>query len=198
MNGSFPRAVRYGRIVGRAALLLVLAACRVNFDEVAPTGDAALPGDQAGSAGDDAAMADAGPDAALTCPGTYVTVVGESSKYRAVNNSSGWLAAEQACEADGTHLWIPDTAAEMAMLVALLPGQNLWTGITDRRTVGQWLRVTGGTQMYLPWETGEPDAQQPECLRMDGLTTQLGDQDCTSGGRYICECDGAAADPTTY
>jgi hypothetical protein len=183
--------------VGRAVLLLVFAACRVNFDEL-QAGDAA-PADQAGpgdGAGADGPMTDGGPDAALVCPGTYVTVAGETSKYRAVNNSSDWLSAEQACEAEGTHLWIPDTAAEIAMMTALLPAQNLWTGITDRRTVGQWLRVTGGTHTFLPWEAGEPDLSAPECVRMDGLTTQLVDQGCSSGGRYICECDGAAADPT--
>lgn len=168
--------------------LAVIAGCRVNFDDLraddAPAGDAP--------------SADAAPDAALLCPASYITVAGQTSRYRAVNNSLGWLAAEMACEADGTHLWIPDTAAEKSMIVALLPGQNVWTGITDRRTVGQWLRVTGGAQTYLPWENGEPDIQQPECVRLDSLTTQLGDQDCGSGGRYVCECDGAPAMPSAY
>ena len=56
--------------------------------------------------------------------------------------------------------------------------------------------MTGGIQTYLPWSPGEPDEE--DCVFIDGLTTQLVVQDCDSGRRYICECDGAPANPTSY
>ena len=182
--------------------LLLAGGCRFGFDGRAPdasagdddalTSDTALDPDAAADA------ADAAADASLICPAGYNLVAGETSKYKAINNSTAWLAAEQACEAEGTHLWIPDTAAEKAQMIALLPGQNIWVGVTDRKVIGQWLRVTGGTATYLPWETGEPDLAALECTFVDSLTTQLADQDCGSGRRYVCECDGAVAMPSTY
>lgn len=74
--------------------------------------------------------------------------------------------------------------------------QNIWIGVTDRITEGMYLRVTGGVQTYLPWGIGEPDAE--DCIYIDGLTAQLVAQGCSSGRRYICECDGAPADPSSY
>jgi hypothetical protein len=182
--------------------LLFASACRIGFDDVPGSGDApAADGDAGlfdGSIYLDAPPADAPVDAALVCPGNYVSVPGESSRYRAINNSSEWLLAEQACEADGTHLWIPDSANEKSQMVALLPAQNIWTGVTDRKVIGEWLRVTGGVATYLPWNVSEPDATDLECVYLDGLTNLLSDQGCLSGRRYICECDGAAAMPSTY
>lgn len=195
----------------RARGWLVIAAlgagCRFGFDEAGRRDSGAggeLSGGDPDAGGDGAtdgsvdASGEAGLDALPVCPVTYNAVAGQTSLYRAVSSTSDWLAAEQACEADGAHLAVIDTAAEKASLVALLPGQNAWTGVTDRKVVGQWLKVTGGTATYLPWDVSEPDAANLECVQLDGVTTLFGDQGCSSGRRYICECDGAAALASTY
>ena len=184
---------------------VLLAGCRFGFDS-GTSRDAAAPDPDADGdavaldAEIDASTVDApGPDTGpASCPSGYVTVVSESSKYRAVNATSDWLGAEQDCETDGTHLWIPDSANEGAQMVVLVPAQNLWVGVTDRKVLAQWLRVTGGIQTYLPWGNNEPSAAALECVVFDGNTTQLGDQGCNSGHRYVCECDGAAAVASTY
>lgn len=196
------------RVRSVALVGLLIGGCRFGFD-ASTRADAAGDDDDDGDDGDASSNRDAGldgsqagdaaPDAAsLTCPTGYLPLAGETSKYKAISSTDGWLAAEQACETDGTHLVVLDTASELAMMVALLPAQNLWLGVTDRKVVGQWLKVTGGVATYLPWDSSEPDAANLECVQLDGVTTKLGDQGCSSGRRYVCECDGAAAMPSTY
>jgi hypothetical protein len=174
-----------------------LAGCRIGFGEGEEIRDDAARIDE--DAATDA-MNDASPDSTtqLTCPGTYTTIAGQTSKYRAINNSMVWLTSEQLCEADGTHLVIIDDAAELTGVTGLLAGQNIWTGVTDRIAVGTFRKVTGPNASYLPWDTSEPDATAAECLFIDSVTLKFADQDCTSGRRAVCECDGAAVDPASY
>ena len=188
-----------------------MGGCRFGFDASTRADAAGNDDGDAWSNGDVGSdgVADGAPDGApdgsatpdalpLICPTGYLPLAGETSKYRAVTSTDAWLAAEQACETEGTHLVILDTAAELAMMVALIPSQNLWVGVTERKVIGQWLKVTGGVASYLPWDTSEPDAANAECVQLDGVTTKLGDQGCNSGRRYVCECDGAPAMPSTY
>ena len=174
---------------------MLSAACgRVGFDPVA--GDAEVaPGDgPSRDGGSDGAI-----DAQVTCPGTYLMVAGLTSRYRVFGTSVDWLTAEQRCEQDGTHLWVPDSLMEKTAVIALIPSNNLWTGVTDRVSLGQWLRVTGGLQTYLPWEPGEPDLDSLQrCVQIDSQMGLFGDHECFDPREYVCECDGAAVDPTTY
>ncbi len=186
--------------VHRVVLVVCLAACRLGFDRVDDGDD---------TAGNDAPLGDGTTDtrdgaidggdaASLACPGTYVVLPGvqNNSRYRVINNSSRWDVAEAACEAEGHHLAIPDDASELTAMYTALITQNIWIGVTDRVVEGTFRTVTGGIQTYLPWSPGEPDEE--DCVFIDGLTTQLVAQDCDSGRRYICECDGAPANPASY
>ncbi len=183
--------------VHRILLVVCLAACRLGFDRVEGgddiAGDDAPPGDAARDGASDGADA-----SSLSCPANYMVLVGvqNNSRYRVINNSREWDEAEAACEADGHHLAIPDNASELTAMYTALITQNIWIGVTDRVVEGTYRTVTGGIQTYLPWGLGEPDTD--DCIFIDGLTTQLVAQDCDSGRRYICECDGAAAVPTSY
>ena len=183
--------------VHRILLVVCLAACRLGFDRVEGgddiAGDDAPPGDAARDGASDGADA-----SSLSCPANYMVLVGvqNNSRYRVSHNSREWDEAEAACEADGHHLAIPDNASELTAMYTALITQNIWIGVTDRVVEGTYRTVTGGIQTYLPWGLGEPDTD--DCIFIDGLTTQLVAQDCDSGRRYICECDGAAAVPTSY
>jgi hypothetical protein len=44
----------------------------------------------------------------------------------------------------------------------------------------------------------EPYVSAAECVFMDSLSSRFADQDCASGRRVVCECDGVAVDPTSY
>jgi hypothetical protein len=191
-------------VVGAPWLPIVAVAavggCRIGFD-ANPRIDAAVTSDapdatapEDGSV-EDTLAADAAP---LVCPGNYVALDTSASRYRSIDNSMTWLAAQQMCETDGHHLAVLDTSGELALVAATLPAQNIWTGVTDRKVIGTFLRVTGGAATYLPWGTSEPDLAGLECTFVDGLTFQLGDQDCSSGRRAVCECDGLTVDASTY
>ena len=174
--------------------------CRFNFDESGQTDSGPIGGD------DDAATDGVNPDpdaaidgAALVCPQGYNPVDNETSKYKVLpGGTSVWLVSEQACETDGTHLVVLDSANEKAMMIALVPVTNIWTGVTDRRVLGDWLKVTGGVAAYLPWANSEPDLGGLECVQIEDITTNLRDQSCSSGRAGICECDGLPAMPSTY
>lgn len=180
----------------RLGLVLLLAACRIGFDDTR-------------MASDDAPMVDAAPDTAsdsaidasnVGCPGEYVSVAGTTSKYKAVDNSSTWLQAQAACVAEGTHLVIFEDATERAIITAaLLPQADWWVGVTDRVALGTWLTVTNETATYLPWSAGEPDLIATErCVEAESPAFNFIDQDCASGRRYVCECDGKASVPSSY
>ncbi len=189
---------------GSLAFAAVIATgCRFGFDDagskdsgpIDANEDAATDGTNDPDAGSDAAI-----DASVTlCPVDYLPVVNETSKYRVLpGGTMGWLVAEQTCEAQGTHLVVLDSANEKAMMVSLLPATSMWTGVTDRKVVAQWVKVTGGEAAYLPWAASEPDEQNLECVQLEDLSTQLRDQGCLSGRQAICECDGLPAMPSTY
>lgn len=167
--------------------LLLVSCGRVGFDDV-NVGSDGPPGD---------ATSDGTP---LSCPAMYLSVPNQTSKYRVVLSSGReWLTAEQACEADGAHLWIPDSSNEKSDVLALAPGENLWTGITDRIALGQFVRVTGGAQTYLPWEPTEPDIDTLQrCIQIDSQLGLFGDHECVDLREYICECDGAPVVAGTY
>lgn len=173
--------------------------CRFNFDELGHKDSGPIGGD------DDAATDGVNPDpdaaidgAALVCPPGYNSVVNETSRYKVLSGAADWLVAEQACEMDGTHLDVLDSANEKAMMISLMPVTNIWTGVTDRKVLGQWLKVTGGVASYLPWANSEPDLGGLECVQIEDVTTNLRDQSCSSGRVGICECDGLPAMPSTY
>lgn len=185
------------------ALVVSVAACRLGFDRLGDDvrGDDAPGGDGGtdGASGDGGGGTDGAIDGAmLSCPGTYTMLLGafNNSRYRVVDNFSDWDGAEAACEADGHHLAIPDDASERNALYNALVTQNIWVGVTDRITEGSYRSVTGGLPAYLPWGLGEPDTE--DCIYIEGLSSMYRTQDCGSGRRYICECDGALADAASY
>jgi len=175
-------------------VLVLLAGCRFGFDETT-TGDGGATGDGGSQTGDANGAADG---IQLSCPASYTTVAGLTSEYRAIDNSMGWLVSEQLCETDGTHLVVIDNATELTTIPGLLPGDNIWVGTTDRLVIGTFRHVTGPTATFLDWDASEPDATALECVFIDSLTIKLADQDCTSGRRAVCECDGIAVDTSSY
>jgi hypothetical protein len=179
----------------RFGVLVLLAGCRLGFDESTPQRDSGSVIDGLSQTSDASGASDG---TQLACPGTYAAVGGLTSKYRGIDNSMGWLTSEQLCEGDGTHLVVIDNAAELTAIPGLLPGQNIWTGTTDRLVIGTFHHVTGANATFLDWDSSEPDATALECVFIDALTVKLGDQDCGSGRRAVCECDGLAVDPSSY
>jgi hypothetical protein len=185
-----------------ALAALVLAACR--FDGSGLPSDPPGGGVDAPPALDDAGAdapddpADAGADGtppppdAQACPGNYVAVDGQSSRYRLVTSPDDWLAAELDCENDG--------AAELAAVDPRI-APTVWIGMVDRVDEGTLVLVTGPGVVFRPFRSGEPNDGGPlgfteDCVELDGNV--LNDEGCTANRQYVCECDGVDADPDAY
>lgn len=114
-----------------------------------------------------------------------------------------WVGAEAACEADGTHLAIPQTEAEHLAFVDVVAGASRWLGVTDRVTANAWIPVIGGTTWVAHWAGGAPGTGGKcvllTCVGIDGEeATPCEDPDAQWHKGFICECDGQAADSTSY
>ncbi len=146
----------------------------------------------------DARLVDAPPDASmgLVCPSGYMAVTGQTSKYRVVTTPVGWAAAELDCENDGsgTHLAVIDNATEDAAVDALT-GASIWFGLTDIKVEGQPRWVTGALPVYTNYGTMQNTAAY-DCAGVYQGKWAWGD--CTTLIKYVCECDGIAADPNAY
>ncbi|MDQ3366568.1 MAG: C-type lectin domain-containing protein [Myxococcota bacterium] len=177
-------------------VLVLMVGCRAGFDPIGGGDD--VPGDAPG----DELVATDGPlpdTMAIACPAGYQQTAIAGSKYKAVDDSETWTGAQAACLADGQHLVIFDDAVERSVVTMLLPGRDLWVGVSDRITLGTWTTVTGGAAVYLPWASGEPALDPLErCVEAESPGYALIEQSCSSGRRYICECDGIASDPASY
>jgi hypothetical protein len=189
------------------ALIALLASCgRYGFDQARAVnvagddaaGDGVAMGDGA-AVGDGAAIGnDTGGSGTVTCLASYAFSIG-SSRYR-LGGQTTWTTAEASCEADGPgmHLAVIDDASEMSALAALAGGARTWIGASDRKTDNVFLRVTGGVAPYLPWRSGDPSQAGPACVGWDSQAAQYRDEQCTQGRQFACECDGIAADPSSY
>jgi len=183
------------RRIRSLAVIALLASCgRYGFDRA---GDASSLDDGASSEGA-ASGDDTGGSGTSACPAPYAFPIG-SSRYR-LGGQTAWTAAEASCEAEGPgmHLAVIDSASEMAALVALAGNARTWVGASDRKTDNVFLRVIGGVTTYLPWRSGDPSQVGPACAAWDPQAAQYRDELCTQGRQFVCQCDGIAADPSSY
>lgn len=154
-----------------------------------------------GSLADDVATtdmaSDVATDTAAECPGDYATF--PAGRYRHVTTVATWEDARDDCANDGasTHLVVFANVAELDA-VALLFGQKIWIGLSDRVTTGtyQWvtLEATGGFPPATgpPWKGGQPNdggGGTEDCVEMDAAGL-WDDRPCDNDtNQYVCECD---------
>jgi len=143
----------------------------------------------------------------LTCPADFLPIEGlPESKYKIVPYAerAGWLAAEQYCESfgPGIHLLVPNRMEEITALGLMMHPDvsNHWLGIVDMREEGSFESVTGQL-VALMWKVGEPnnggDDTPENCVEARALGL-FNDLHCEAELAFICECDGAVVDPSTY
>lgn len=175
----------------RVGTFVVLAACRIGFDERTTVGDAAID-DASADAPSDVAAADG---KVAVCAG-YTTLPGLANTYRIETMQMPWLAAQTACEADGAHLAVIDDDGENTKVQAAAPS-DAWVGASDRIAEGTFLVVTGGATIYDHWQFGVPANTTEDCvqLRADAFWE---DGDCGAAFAFVCECDGRPVVPGTF
>jgi lectin-like protein len=164
-----------------------------------------------GRIGLDAMPRDAAPDVPIDaipdtvppidpCAPTYTMMIGQSY-YRFSPTPASWDVAEHACEADGrgSHLAVFGGSFEMNRVEDIVMGTVIWVGLTDRITDRTFLDVMGEPLPFLPgWEIGDPSLAGPGCVKFNPASRLYHDQDCTLQVAYVCECDGVAAQPSSY
>jgi Lectin C-type domain len=152
------------------------------------------------------AMVDAAPPDAtpapppLACPDDYQVDPQTGSAYRLGWLLKRWRAAERDCEDDGPgiHLAIVDDEAELASVSALAGVLPAWVGVSDRVDEDRFLGVDGRAPDFMPWDTGEPNDSGfgEDCVEL--RRSSFNDLPCAVPQRYVCECDGVAADDASY
>jgi hypothetical protein len=161
-------------------LLVFLAACgRIGFNAVAEDVDAATTDGRTPAA----------------CPITYRTIGTLPGRYSELRGSVSWPEASASCQADGTRLFVPDSAAEADGVHDAvfgtdpsLVGPILWIGITDLATEGTFLTEAGEVPPYLPWDPLEPnDNGGEDCVELGAST--INDNKCDLiAWPFVCEC----------
>ncbi len=171
------------------------------------------------SAIDAAHQGDGGTDAAVTqmpdapvgpqCPSTYAPIVSVnpmSSRYR-FSGATGlkWIDAENDCADDAaggelaTHLVVLDDAAEMLAVIGGLSGngniQDQWIGATDLEEEDTIEYVTNQTTTLTLLPTAANASK--DCIRLKN-TPSTEYRSCDEVNKYVCECDGRAADPNRF
>ena len=178
-----------------------------------------------GNPGDDASAIDAPPagdgqpgsDAAVDqmtdaptalCPITYAPIATNplGSRYRFVGgNGASWIDAETDCADDATntapatHLVVLDDAAEQLAAIGGIAGggnlQDQWIGATDLGEESEIRYVTA--QPVTLTLTPSAANDNKDCIRLKN-TPSTEFRDCTEVNKYVCECDGRAADPNRF
>ena len=130
-------------------------------------------------------------DCTLPClsgSGAYRAVSLGGTCYASFGTPLAWAAAETACVGLGGHLaTIPD-AATNAILKSIAPSLRGWIGVSDMTTEGTFVWVSGATDTYRNWTSGEPNDSggNEDCGEIYNTTGQWNDNTCTSLAPYLC------------
>jgi Lectin C-type domain len=143
----------------------------------------------------DGRLADAasdGPVVPLRCPPGFTEVL-PGVCHRKYATSSTWPVAEARCEQDGGHLVIPSSLRE-----ALLIAGPTWIGLTDRKVEAVYRTVTGSVPGVTYWRNDMASPSGPlDCVFADPAS-RWQDVTCDFSFPFVCEYDGAPADPTAF
>lgn len=194
----------------REALIVALALAGCGFTtggRGTPSEDVSDAAAGGGDANTDAAVPDGTTIAA--CPATYAPILAlatSTSRYRFVATAAKWIDGENDCADDAsggelaTHLIVLDDAAEKtAMIGGIVGGLNLndqWAGATDLAEEGEARFMT--TQATTLALTPSMQADDKDCIRIKNNAGNEEYRDCDEVNKYVCECDGRAADPARF
>jgi hypothetical protein len=150
-----------------------------------------VPGEEPGRGPDAGVDVDAAMDGPVMagCPAGYAPIGGSTHAYKALSNVSWDEAANQCRAAGAAYLAVPDDAAELASLAALVTAP-FWIGIDDKRTRGMFVTQKGAPATLLPWAQDQPDQDPPakECVEAIS-STQIATERCGTTRPAVCECE---------
>jgi C-type mannose receptor len=178
-----------------AAAALALAACGAAIGDGVEADPDAGAGVQDDDDDDGAAEPDAAPDTVVEsdCTEGDARVEHDGHCYALiVSNKITWTEAESACVALGGHLASITSATELAALAPLattVSDENVWIGINDRSSGGDFVWTTGEPVSFTDWGSGEPSDSDDDddCGNFVGAGVDWNDDDCRHDHAYLCE-----------
>ncbi len=137
----------------------------------------------------------------IECPPTWRQGPNGVGCYRFDPESTGWGAAEEACEAceasaPDAHLVVIDSQEEHALVTDLSDGEVSWIGLSDRAEEGTLRWVTGAEPKFTMYPfKGLNNSDTEDCV--DSLDEWFL-WECDLSCPFVCELDGLPPDPTAY
>jgi flagellin len=117
-----------------------------------------------------------------------------NAEYTRVNSAGiTWSDAKAAAEEAGGHLATISGADELAQVMSSVgAGANLWIGLTDENSEGNFQWVTGESATYTNWLSGQPDNSggNQHYVKLSDLSAGQWDDDYNSGSNiagYVIE-----------
>lgn len=141
----------------------------------------------------DGPTSDAPPDSPSGgCNADFATLTNGNPghKYKLITVADDWLAQQDTVcvAANGGYLAIPDDAAELAALVGLAGNGNLWIGVSDRATEGDYREVLNNTvYTSLPIDDGNGNQNAQDCVGVKAGALET--DDCNDTRIVVCECN---------
>ena len=110
--------------------------------------------------------------------------------YKMVSHDETFESCDALCATEGaTMLCIPDAATNAWVGNNLMTsGADLWIGLSDEATEGQWEWASGCSSTYFDWNSGAPGGGTREnCVRIQyGSRPKWNDRECYFG--FDCAC----------
>lgn len=124
------------------------------------------------------------------CAADFATLTGGNAAhvYKLLAADDG-IAQQAACVTSGGYLAIPDDATELGALATLAGNAEIWIGVNDRATEGDYREVlTDTVYTSLPIEDGTGNQNNQDCVgSKDGTTLET--DDCDDARVVVCECN---------
>ncbi len=111
-------------------------------------------------------------------------------KYKLITVAADWLTQQNTvCVTANSYLAIPDDAGELGGLFGLAVAADLWVGVSDRITEGEYREVLNNTiYASLPISEGGGNQNGQDCIATANGTT-LDTEDCNGNRVAVCECE---------
>jgi flagellin len=112
-----------------------------------------------------------------------------NSHYTRVNSAGiTWSDAKAAAEEAGGHLATISSSDELARVMSAVgSGANLWIGLTDENSEGNFQWVTGESASFTNWMSGQPDnsGANQHYVKLSDLSAGQWDDDYNSGSNIV-------------
>ncbi|HEX7860955.1 MAG TPA: flagellin [Verrucomicrobiae bacterium] len=112
-----------------------------------------------------------------------------NSTYTRVNSAGiTWSDAKAAAEAAGGHLATVGSAEELSQIMAAVgSGANLWIGLTDENSEGNFQWVDGTAASFTNWMGSQPDNSggNQDYVKLSDLAAGQWDDDNNSGANIV-------------